>query len=234
MFHFKKFSIDDSRAAMKIGTDSVMLGAWADCSSETRILDIGTGTGILALMMAQRNPGISIDAVELEYNAAELAVLNTKLSPWQAQIRIINSSIQDFANHNHHKYSLILCNPPFFTSSLKSQVQNRNLARHNDFLAVRDLLSISSKLLSVTGKASFVLPADAITVWKAEAEIVGLFIQKFTYIKSTSDHRPHRILLTLTNKKGEVFAEDEICIYTSTRTYTSEYRDLTRDFYLHF
>jgi len=234
MFHFKKFSIDDSQAAMKIGTDAVMLGSWIDCSSETRILDIGTGTGILALMMAQRNPGVPVDAVELENNAAELARQNVNLSPWQDKITVINTSIQAFAAHNLHKYSLILSNPPFFSSSLKSPGQSRYLARHNDSLPVSDLLRITSELLIREGKAYFIFPADVLDFWKQEALKYDLFPSCIKFIKSTPSHNPHRVLAAFTNVSGFGLQEDELSIYNAERSYSKEYMELTRDFYLHF
>jgi len=161
MFHFKKFSIEDNKSAMKIGTDAVLLGAWTPCANESHILDIGTGSGILALMMAQRNYAIPVDAVEIDYDAAMLAHQNFKLSPWTDQICIFNTTIQQFSLLKREKYSLIICNPPFFTESLKAPDKARSIARHNDTLPVDELLSITSKLLIEKGKAEFIIPYSA-------------------------------------------------------------------------
>jgi len=234
VFHFKKFSIDDSSAAMKIGTDAVILGAWVECENESRILDIGTGSGILALMMAQRNSLIPIDAVEIENQAARLAEQNALLSPWHGQIKVHNTSIQEFASYNQHRYSLILCNPPFFSDSLKSPGETRNLARHNDSLPVIDLLKITSELITRKGKAAFIIPFDAYESWKQEAEKFKLFPSRFTLLKSTPKHKPHRVLATLANTQSSAITENELVIYDSGRSYSKEYHLLTREFYLHF
>ncbi len=234
MFHFKKFSIDDSTAAMKIGTDAVLLGAWTPSGDETRILDIGTGSGILALMMAQRNYKTKIVAIEIEPAAAELAQQNVHLSPWSDQIQVFNSSIQDFADQTNNKYSLIISNPPFFTDSLKTPVSTRNIARHNDTLPVRELLEITSRLLSDNGKAAFILPADAFGNWTVEAGNLFLYPACFTLVKSTRTHSPHRVMVVFTKCKSLEIIDNEISIYSSKGVYTNEYRQLTKEFYLHF
>jgi tRNA1Val (adenine37-N6)-methyltransferase len=234
VFHFKKFSIDDSRAAMKIGTDSVLLGAWTPCGNESRILDIGTGSGILALMMAQRNLNIPIDAVELESEAAALAYENVKLSPWFRQIRVFNTSIQAFRLQTSHRYSLIICNPPFFTNSLKAPDKIRNMARHNDTLPVVELLEITSELLSEKGKAAFIIPADAFENWSTIAAKYFLHPILVTRLKSSINHQPHRVMAVfLKNGEAEIF-QTEICIYSSKNIYSDAYRELTKEFYLNF
>jgi len=234
MFHFKKFSIDDSNAAMKVGTDAVLLGAWAKCENETRILDIGTGSGIIALMMAQRNHGIPIDAVEIESDAAELAKQNVLLSPWAGHITIYNDTISKFILQTIHTYSLIICNPPFFTNSLKTPGKARNLARHNDSLPVTELLDITSRLLSKEGKAAFVLPADAFEYWQEEAVKNNLFPERITHVKSSPAHKPHRFLVLFSPEKHAEIIKSELIIYSSEKIYSFEYQNLTKDFYLNF
>jgi tRNA1Val (adenine37-N6)-methyltransferase len=234
MFHFKKFSIEDSMAAMKIGTDAVLLGAWTPSSNETRILDIGTGSGILALMMAQKNYTTEIDAIEIEPAAADLAQKNVQLSPWSDQIHVFNSSIQDFSVKTNNKYSLIISNPPFFTDSLKTPVSARNIARHNDTLPVRDLLEITLKLLTAGGKAVFILPADAFGNWTTEASDLLLYPAYFTSVKSSHTHSPHRVMVVFTKYQNLEISDNEISIYSSKGIYTNEYRELTKEFYLHF
>lgn len=234
MFHFKKFSIDDSKAAMKIGTDAVLLGAWAPCSTETRILDIGTGSGILALMMAQRNPGVPVDAVEIDDEAAAMSVLNAKLSPWHNSIEIINSSLQLFTAGKTACYSLVICNPPFFTNSLKAPDAARNTARHNDSLPVNELLCITSQLLNENGKAAFILPAADADNWLAVAAGCNLHLSHRTLVRSYPDREPHRALLSLCPTPQTAISENEFCIYSSRNTYSTQYKELTRDFYLKF
>lgn len=234
MFHFKKFSIDDSTAAMKVGTDAVLLGAWAKCENETRILDIGSGSGILALMMAQRNKSVPIDAVEIDSDAADIANQNFLLSPWAGQINLYNQSISDFQLHTKHQYSLIVCNPPFFTNSLKTPDKARNLARHNDSLPVSELLEISSRLLLEAGKAAFIIPVDAYEYWQHEAKKCNLFPYCIKVVRSSPTHKPHRILIVFTSVKQTESIDSELIIYQSEKKYSFEYQNLTKDFYLNF
>jgi len=234
VFHFKKFSIDDSKAAMKIGTDSVLLGAWAPCGLETRILDIGAGSGILALMMAQRNDKTLIDAVEIDTDAADLAHMNVQLSPWCGQIQVFNASIQEFSAKTQNKYSLIISNPPFFTDSLKAPDKARNIARHNEALPVRDLLAITSKLLEENGRAAFIIPADAFENWTIEASNQLLFPAFITRVKSSPNRNPHRVMIVFTKNKKSEAIDNELPIYISKDIYTNEYRQLTKEFYLNF
>ena len=234
MFHFKKFSIEDSAAAMKIGTDAVLLGAWTPCGIETRILDIGTGSGILALMMAQRNDKTEIDAVEIDTDAAVLAQKNVQLSPWPDYIHIYNDPIQKFESEIQNKYSLIISNPPFFTDSLKAPDKARNTARHNDTLPVKDLLKITSKLLTENGKAAFIIPADAFENWTHEASNLFLFPAFITRVRSSLNHRPHRVMVVFTRDKKPETTINDLSIYSSKDIYTNEYRELTKEFYLNF
>lgn len=219
---------------MKIGTDAVLLGAWAPCATETRILDIGTGSGILALMMAQRNPGVPVDAVEIDDEAAASAARNARLSPWNGNINVINSSLQLFAPGKQHGYSLIICNPPFFTNALKAPDRARNTARHNDSLPVNELLDISGRLLSEKGKAVFIMPAADIDNWLSLAAIYNLYLTHRTLVRSYTEREPHRALLAFSNTPQPETIEDEICIYSARNIYSAEYRSLTRDFYLKF
>jgi tRNA1Val (adenine37-N6)-methyltransferase len=234
MFHFKKFSIDDSTAAMKIGTDSVLLGAWVACENETRILDIGTGSGILALMMAQRNRNVPVDAVELDSDASALAKENIDLSPWSSQIQIYNISFQDFYSERLNKYSMVICNPPFFTGSMKANGKARTLARHNDTLPVSDLLRITSEILTENGRASFIIPTDAYKNWIHIAGKQFLFPTNLTSVKSSQFHKPHRMMVTFSRCEMPVAQKSEISIYRSRSIYSEEYKDLTKDFYLNF
>jgi len=234
MFHFKKFSIEDSAAAMKIGTDALLLGAWTPCGIETRILDIGTGSGILALMMAQRNNKTEIDAVEINTDAAVLAQKNVQLSPWPDYIHIYNDPIQKFESEIQNKYSLIISNPPFFTDSLKAPDKARNTARHNDTLPVKDLLKITSKLLTENGKAAFIIPADAFENWTHEASNLFLFPAFITWVRSSLNHSPHRVMVVFARDKKPETTVNDLSIYSSKDIYTNEYRELTKEFYLNF
>ncbi len=234
MFHFKKFSIDDSLAAMKIGTDAVLLGAWTPCDNETRILDIGTGSGILALMMAQRNPESVIDAVEIDDLASSVAIQNAMLSPWNDRINIIHDSFQHYSETSQHVYSLIICNPPFFSNSLKAKGNARILARHNDGLPITELLQGIFKLLTPQGKAALIIPYDSLEQWELEAEIASLHISETTLLKSFPSHGFHRAMICLSKSITDLVLINELCIYKFPEQYTIEYKTLTSDFYLNF
>lgn len=234
MFHFKKFSIDDTTAAMKIGTDAVLLGAWAPCENETRILDIGTGSGILALMMAQRNINTLVDAVEIDPDAASLAHQNIQLSPWPDLIHIFNSSIQEFSAGTENKYSMVISNPPFFTDSLKAPGKARTMARHNDILPVTELLECTSNLLTENGNAAFIIPADAFENWKQKAAKLKLYPEHITSVKSSPGLKAHRVLVTFSRNEKSAVIESEISIYLSKSVYSNEYMELTKEFYLNF
>jgi len=219
---------------MKIGTDAVLLGAWVPFGNETRILDIGTGSGILALMMAQRNINTKIDAVEIDPDASDLAHKNVQLSPWSDQINIFNTSIQEFSAESTNKYSLIICNPPFFTDSLKAPDNARSIARHNDSLPVKDLLEITSRLLDDAGRAVFIIPADAFEKWTVESSNLFLHIACVTRVKSSINHHPHRVMVVFTKDKRIEITDNELFIYSSQNIYSHEYRELTKEFYLNF
>ncbi len=219
---------------MKVGTDSVLLGAWVPCENETRILDIGSGSGILALMMAQRNPNTPVDAVEIVKEAAEQSLENIKLSPGPEQVKVYNTSIQNYCATTSLTYSLVVCNPPFFTDSLKAPDQARTLARHNESLPVAELLQVTSGILSEHGKAAFILPASEYEKWKSEALINHLYPAHITQIRSTDLHTPHRVMVIFTHTRIPVTKTDGIIIYLATKHYTADYRELTKDFYLNF
>jgi len=234
MFHFKRFSIDDSASAMKIGTDSVLLGACTPCANESRILDIGAGSGILALMMAQRNYGITVDAVEIDTLAGAQARENAILSPWSEQINIFCKSIQDFSTETSHRYSLIISNPPYFINSLKAHGKQRNLARHTDSLPVTELLHITSKLLTINGKASFIFPSSSYDLWIQEAAKASLYPLQITWVKSMPTMAPHRAMVLFMKENAPDFNTQEMNIYSSRSLYSDIYKELTKDFYLNF
>ncbi len=219
---------------MKVGTDAVLLGAWAFCENETRILDIGTGTGILSLMLAQRNDKIEIDALEINTEAALLAKQNVMLSPWRERINIYQISFQEFVINTQARYSLIICNPPFFTKSLKANSEARNLARHNDSLPINELLAGVAKLLTSHGKAIFIFPYDSLEKWKTEAEKFLLFPSAITLVKSSPAHFPHRAMVSFTKERKNEVVENAICINSHQDTYSQEYQQLTSPYYLKF
>lgn len=229
MFQFKQFTIHQERTPMKVGTDGVLLGAWAEVQNATRILDIGTGTGLLALMAAQRNHSAQIDALEIEPNACEQALENIQSSPWASRIHIIPTAVQDYTPDL--LYDCILCNPPFFRQSTKAPDQGRSLARHNDTLPHPVLLEHISRLLTPQGNFHLILPTPEAIDAIGYAKIFQLFPCKITQVIPNPGKPPKRYLITFAFHESAVI-EDELILEISRHQYTPAYKELTKEFYL--
>lgn len=223
---------------MKIGTDGILLGAWAKANQPERILDIGTGTGLIALMMAQRFPNAVIDAVEIEPNAAEQAARNFSASPWLERLNLHHQAIQNFAASNLHDkaYSLIVSNPPWFVDSLKSNESNRNLARHTDSLSHDELLNSARQLLHSSGRFAIVLPFGDSASFVHSAHEKNLFCHRQCHVRSKPGLSFHRALLEFeTGPRESPMIPQELTIENEQHhDYTESFRELTRDFYLRF
>ncbi len=228
-FQFKQFTVHQNWCAMKVGTDGVLLGAWADCRKSTRsILDIGTGSGLIALMLAQRSEAL-IDAIDIEEDACRQAIFNVDNSPFQNRINVIPASLQDF--HTETRYDLIICNPPFFSNALKCPDEQRNNARHNDHLPFDLLLKKSAALLNNDGKLALIIPFDSEPILVREAGSAGLYPVRKTLVRP-KPHSPYkRILIEFSREKHQEPA-NELIIELERHIYSSEYIALTQDFYL--
>ena len=232
-FQFKQFKIVQEKSAMKVGTDGVLLGAWANAEKAKTILDIGAGTGLISLMLAQRSMA-SIVGVEIESEAADEACENVSNSPWKNRVGIQNTSFQEFQKTTTAFFDLIVSNPPFFAQSFKSTKLQRNMARHNDTLPFDVLISGVEKLLSENGIFSVILPFDVSEVFEKMAKLNQLHLIRKTSVKSNALSKPHRCLLEFSKRKHSL-KTDVLEIYTSTDSdYTKEYKELTREFYLNF
>lgn len=219
---------------MKVGVDSVLLGSWADVGNARRILDVGTGTGLLALMAAQRKPDAVIDAVEIDENACRQARLNVAESPWPERICVICDDVRDYADRCSVRYDLIISNPPFFTASLKPDDEKRGTARHNDSLPHRDLIAVSARLLAPEGLLAVVLPPSEARSMIADAGSYGLFVKRILHVRSLPSKPVYRMFVAFSSADGPV-DEQALCIEKADRTdYTDEYKHLTKDFYLKF
>jgi tRNA1Val (adenine37-N6)-methyltransferase len=229
VFHFKQFSVRHDRCAMKIGTDAILLGVWAEVPKEGRILDVGTGTGVIALMMAQRTPGAMIDAIEIDEAAASQAAENFAASLWKDRLSVYHTSLQNYKPTR--KYDLIISNPPFFEKPQQAATTSRSIARHMDTLSINELISISASMLSETGSLAIIIPAwegkEALTI----AEKVGLLPHSITIVKGTADALAKRWLLQM-GREPQVLVKDELVIEIARYEYTEKYRELTREFYL--
>ena len=231
-FRFKQFTIEQEFTAMKVGTDGVLLGAWASLPGpRSRVLDIGTGTGLLALMMAQRDPGARVDALEIEPSAAVQAKENFKNSPWKERLNCIPASLQDYASSCDCRYDLIICNPPFFSASAKTSSREKNLARHDDSLSLEDLFRYAFRLMKKKATLSLVLPAEKeVRVLDLIAEY-QLYCRRLTRVIPTPGKAAHRILLECSFISGTCL-EDELTIENGRRhAYSDEFKRLTDEFY---
>ena len=233
-FQFKQFRIIQDRSAMKVGMDGVLLGAWADPSGAERILDIGTGTGLIALMMAQKNNHTQIDAIEVDKEAYDEAVHNIQQSHWSERIHPELCSFQEFAERTNLKYDLIVSNPPFFTNGVKAPVENRAQARHSDSLPLDVLISGAAGLLRENGRIALVLPVESIQEITKLANLNRLYISRLCRVKPNPQKPVFRILIELTNSACTIQESELMIEFEKHHDYTPEYKALTKDFYLKF
>ncbi len=237
MFKFKRFAVEQDRTSMKVGTDGVLLGAWVDVRGcEGRILDIGTGTGVIALMMAQRvdDESVTIDTVEIDTESAEQARENIERSDWSKQLTVHNVGIQNFKPE--FKYDLIVSNPPYFVDSLLSPNRGRTTARHTTELSFRELVEAVERLLSDDGRFALILPAAESQLFDKEADGVFRLIRRCSVLSRAGGAVKRYMSEYCLVGCDMVSKEDEsIVIYAEQAgEYTAEYKELTRDFYLKF
>jgi tRNA1Val (adenine37-N6)-methyltransferase len=229
IFHFKEFSVQQNASAMKVGTDSILLGSWVDLDLENSILDIGTGTGLLGLMLAQRSDALQIDAVEIEEQAYIEAVTNFENSPWSDRLFCYHASIQEFSVEMDEKYDLIVANPPYFNPD--SIVSSRSVARQTHTLSHLSLLKSTKRLLAQHGKAAFVIPFEMESFFVELAHNLSLFALKVTRIKDTENADFKRSLLLFGLKQTKL-SVNELVLKNADSTYSRQFIELTKDFYL--
>lgn len=231
-FRFKAFSIRQERTAMKVGTDGVLLGAWTSLDHHPdSILDIGAGTGLIALMLAQRCPAETIDAVEAEGEAFEECVENFEASPWADRLFCYHAGFGEFALEIDDQYELIVSNPPYFGEQVGSGDASRDRARQLASLPFEDLLDGVVKLLAPNGRFALILPFKAEAAFLDQAQKRGLFPRRCTRVKGNPKAAVKRSLLELSRQEGPV-EEDTLTIELQRHQYTPAYTALTRDFYL--
>lgn len=229
MFQFKQFTIRQDRTPMKVGTDGVLLGAWAELEYAENILDIGTGTGLIALMSAQRNSSARINAIEIEPDACQQARENVSASRWADRIEVIQSALQDFKPEK--AYDSIVCNPPFFINSTLTPDNGRTLARHCDSLPHTDLIIHVVRLLAPGGTFSVILPVCEAKELITYAQLHQLYPHHITRVHPTPTKPPKRYLIQFSTDQSNTI-EDDLVIELSRHQYSKEYIELTRDFYL--
>jgi tRNA1Val (adenine37-N6)-methyltransferase len=230
-FQFKQFKIIQQKAAMKVNTDGVLLGAWTNLEGVNSVLDIGTGTGLIALMIAQRS-NAQITGVEIERNAAEEALENVQNSKWGNRIFIQNTSFQQFTEQAKGKFDLIISNPPFFTNSVKNTNPHLSIARHNHLLPFADIIAGTVKLLNKTGKLALILPFGEMDKFIVQASLNGLHLSRLTEVKPFPDKLPNRCLLEFGNE-NTIIEKSHISVFSEVKNeYSDEFKKLAADFYL--
>ncbi len=233
-FAFKQFIVKQDKCAMKVGTDAVLLGAWVLPNGSKHILDIGAGTGVIALMLAQKTAA-HIDAIDIDEEAVLQAKQNVLDSKFASQITVTQTSLQHYSKESTQKYNLIVTNPPYFEQSLKSSDEQRSHARHADVLPFEELLDGVLKLLDEKGKFCLILPTLEAIKFRALAEKRGLHLSKLLRVKSRIDKDTDKRHLMQFEVKPTEFSEKTIAIELEERhQYTDDYKDLTKDYYINF
>lgn len=229
-FQFKQFRIDQDDCAMKVSTDACLFGAWAPVMKfVTTVLDIGAGTGLLSLMLAQKNKNICIDAIELNLKASQQANINFTASPWSNRLKVIHTDVKDFVKE--HKYEMIICNPPFFQNSLLGPDNNRNIARHTSQLEYSDIIKAMEMYLTGNGYAAILLPAAEHKVWQKLLMISGWYVNMEVRVRPLP-HKPVNRIMSICSKQDIPNDIREVCIYSEQGKYSDEFIALLKPFYL--
>ncbi len=228
-FRFRQFTIHQDKCAMKVGTDAVLLGSWVEPSSAYRILDIGTGTGLIALMLAQRS-SCNIDAVDIDENASKQARENFMLSPWFSRLNIFHTSFQEFASQSGLVYDLIVSNPPYFQHASKPSGESRSNARHNDLLAFQELIDGVKKILHPEGRFYLILPVREGMEFIDLAQRSGLFCRHLVKVL-TKPSKPEKRLIMEFGKEMKAMTEEELIIQNEDNSFSTVYSRLTKEYY---
>jgi tRNA1Val (adenine37-N6)-methyltransferase len=245
-FQFRQFSVSDNRCSMKVGTDAVLLASWADLSNAKRVLDIGTGSGVIALIAAQRTPvNCRIDGIEIQEADFAEATTNAAASPWSDRVSVLCVAVQNY--NPPHRYDIILCNPPYFINSLHPPGSGRTTARHGVQLDHADLISSVDRLLSPLGEASFIMPPAEGNQFKFSMEAAGMRATRICSFRTRAGKNIERVLMTfarLTPASVDPAARvspfdapwplalSEILLYEEGNQWSKEYTELTKDLYL--
>jgi len=231
-FLFKQFTVHQDRCAMKIGTDGVLMGAWISLENNPNsILDIGAGTGIIALQMAQRSKAEIIDAIEIDGDAFEQCVDNFENSPWDDRLFCYHTSLEDFVQEFDDKYDMVISNPPFYSENYKSSNESRDKARFNKSLPFNELIESASRLLSNQGVFAVIIPRKEEEKFIKTASKVNLFPKRLCRVRGNDTSEEKRSMLEFSFEKVSLKIEN-LTIETSRHNYTEEYKRLVESFYL--
>ena len=230
-FWFKQFEIQHDKSSMKVGSDAVLLGAWTDTGNASRILDIGSGSGVIALMIAQRTMA-QIVGIDIDPPSVEEARWNAENSAWKNRLQFHCTSIQQFCNEkNKYAFDLIVSNPPFFVNSLKSPFQNRNRSRHTDTLSFNDLVHAVLHCLSEKGSFALILPSIHEELMENLCLQNQLFCYRKLHVRPKKDKNCNRVLFQFKREK-ETLCQEDLSIRDANGYYSESYKELTKDFYL--
>ncbi|MDB5232204.1 MAG: methyltransferase [Chitinophagaceae bacterium] len=238
-FQFKQFTVQQEHCAMKVCTDACLFGAWVAeevFNSTLKVknaLDIGTGTGVLSLMLAQKIKSTKIKAIEIDDSAAAQAKENFESSPWKSRLCVIGHSVQQFKSLTENKFDLIISNPPFFENDLKSEDQKRNLALHSEKLDLMELADTVQFLLHNQGFFAVLLPAQRVSEFEVLAKKGKLFLYKKVFVKQTPAHSPFRAMMIFLPYEIMQPEVKEIVIKKAEGNYTAEFIELLKDYYLY-
>jgi tRNA1Val (adenine37-N6)-methyltransferase len=240
-FQFKQFLVRQGRVAFNVGTDGVLLGAWTMVEKAGTILDVGTGSGLIALMLAQRTAlckggnGIPIVALEIDEASFGQAVVNVRESPWPDRIELVHQSFQEYSAHRQDRFDVIVSNPPFFTDSCKPEKRDRNISRHDTLLGMGDLAAGVGKILATEGRFNVILPVEESIRLEQFCRDAGLHLGRICRVRPTVGSPVKRHLMEFRREAAASVRESEIAIEGDRRhDYTDAYRELTREFYLAF
>lgn len=229
IFRFKQFEVIHAQSAMKVGTDGVLLGAWTDVENAKHALDIGAGTGLISLMLAQRNPQLKVDAIEIDKPSFNEMQQNFQHSPWSNRLNSFLSDINKFKISK--AYDLIVSNPPFFDRGTESPFSNRQNARHNEGLPQQSLIDVVNHYLQPKGNFCIILPPREGEKFITSSIYSGLFLNRKTYFIPKKERKTERFLLEF-SKEEKHLIEDEVIQYNEDNSWHNDYKALTKDFYL--
>lgn len=231
-FKFKQFTVNQDRCAMKIGTDSVLLGAWTTVEHNPyNVLDIGAGTGILSLMIAQRSNAEQIEAIEIDDEAFEQCAENFENSPWSDRLFCFHASLLEYMEAVDEKFDLIICNPPFYSEDYKTKDKSRDLARFSDAMPLEHIIFAVINFLSDKGKFSVIIPHKEEENYIEEASLIGLFPNRILRVRGNEKSDLKRSLIEFSYSERPIKIS-ELIIETERHQYTQDYINLTKDFYL--
>lgn len=231
-FRCKQFLIRQDQCAMKVGTDGVILGAWTTVEGAALALDIGTGTGLLALMLAQRSPDIMIDAIEIDPAAMAQAAGNVKDSVFAGRIRVLQADFQSFQPASGTSYDLVICNPPYFNRAFKAAGAGRNLARHTDALDLAGIFNRADQLVDEKGRISIIVPSDQAPGAMEIAGEQGFYPERILEVHPVPGAAPKRHCLEFTRRSTSPHVCSLVIEEHGRHGYSDAYRELTKDFYL--